>query len=170
MFTKFLKFCQRYPIINDFMVVSFVIAVFLAVPAGKSDYVLYAEVVEAGEQTVLASSNHHRLFTFGTENVTFRDENGQTISPDELPTGAIFSFTGGKEWLETYPLQCRGIADVKIVERRPDFLKAHLDEILEKFSGASREEIQAYIDTLEDLNDEEKEGLRYVAQNRMTLP
>lgn len=161
MFMKFLRFCQRYPIINDFMVVSFIIAVFLMVPAGKADYMLYAEVVEATENTVLASSNHHGLFTFAAGDIAFTDENGRPISSADLPCGAIISMANGTEWLETYPYQCQGITDVAIVERRPDFLEAYLDRIVTEYKDADRETVEAHIETLPDLNPEEKEGLSY---------
>lgn len=85
---------------------------------------------------------------------------------DRLRPGTILEITGPNGMKITYPGQLDDVKKVKITGERPDFIAKYLDSLEAEYGDKDREERWAAVRALEDLNDQEKEGLWYMLECR----
>lgn len=83
--------------------------------------------------------------------------------------GMLVELTGPEELLYTYPMQYGPVLSVKKTGQREDFIDEHYYTLRKELKGKNEEAVGNAVDSLEGLNEEEKEGLDYLLKCYLKL-
>ncbi len=129
-----------------------------------------AEIIKINGNSILAAQEKRGgLFTFGIKDVKIVNADGTKLPAEDLAPGMLITVVGPDYWQTTYPLGYPDVKKVIVVDTNQDLITGYFNHITKQYANATRDEITAYIDTLANLTEGEKEGLSYLVLCSLSL-